>query len=120
MTDEKIAVSDDYPEVEGVCPACGGGSLFVGEGGYVTCSIIGCPEPHAPSRALGVNFGDEKDELTRYRVYQTTVDLFEGGEAELPDAAIPLTVERGTVNGAPTRELKVWYLDPRAPRRTDE
>lgn len=26
------------------CPACGG-SLFVAEGGWLTCSLIGCPDP---------------------------------------------------------------------------
>lgn len=27
------------------CPTCGGESLFVGKGGYMTCSYIPCPEP---------------------------------------------------------------------------
>jgi hypothetical protein len=28
------------------CPSCGStGTLFVGEGGYLTCSLIGCPQP---------------------------------------------------------------------------
>lgn len=42
-----------FPEVQGRCPACHGESLFLGEGGYVTCSRIDCPDPDAPSRALG-------------------------------------------------------------------
>ena len=27
------------------CPACRSGSLFVGSGGHLTCSVLGCPEP---------------------------------------------------------------------------
>jgi hypothetical protein len=28
------------------CPACGStGTLFIGNGGYLTCSLIGCPDP---------------------------------------------------------------------------
>jgi predicted lipid-binding transport protein (Tim44 family) len=32
---------------EGKCPSCGGRSLFLGEGGYVTCSWIECADPTA-------------------------------------------------------------------------
>ncbi|WP_416476914.1 hypothetical protein [Streptomyces sp. LKA04] len=32
-------------DVQGHCPACGGSSLFLGEGGHVTCSRIECPAP---------------------------------------------------------------------------
>lgn len=42
-------------QVTGVCPACGHMSLFVGKGGFVTCSFIGCPDPAAPSKALNAN-----------------------------------------------------------------
>jgi hypothetical protein len=45
-----------YPRVQGKCPACGGGTLFLGSNGYVTCSLIGCPDPCAPSDVLGVVF----------------------------------------------------------------
>ncbi|MCY0928343.1 DUF6085 family protein [Streptomyces sp. H27-H1] len=41
-----------YPEVQGRCPACGGASLFLGDGGYVTCSRIDCPDPEAATRIL--------------------------------------------------------------------
>lgn len=32
-------------KVQGHCPACGHASLFLGSGGYVTCSIRECPDP---------------------------------------------------------------------------
>ncbi|MFG3136140.1 DUF6085 family protein [Streptomyces sp. NPDC048211] len=40
------------PDVQGRCPACGGASLFLGEGGHVTCSRIECPEPSAADELL--------------------------------------------------------------------
>jgi len=27
------------------CPSCGGCFLFIGKGGHLTCSLIGCDEP---------------------------------------------------------------------------
>lgn len=33
------------PAVQGRCPACSASSLFLGEGGHVTCSHIDCPSP---------------------------------------------------------------------------
>ncbi|MEU6661224.1 hypothetical protein [Streptomyces sp. NPDC046821] len=40
------------PLVKGRCPACGTAGLFLGDGGYVTCSLIGCPEPDAATTVL--------------------------------------------------------------------
>lgn len=40
------------PDVQGRCPACGAASLFLGEGGHVTCSRIDCPEPSAADDML--------------------------------------------------------------------
>jgi len=39
-------------DVQGRCPACGGASLFLGEGGHVTCSRIDCPSPCAADELL--------------------------------------------------------------------
>lgn len=38
--------------VKGYCPSCGNETLFLGEGGYVTCSLIGCENPTAASDIL--------------------------------------------------------------------
>jgi hypothetical protein len=43
----------DYPEVAGFCPMGCGHTLFLGEGGYVTCSYGRCPDPDAASAILG-------------------------------------------------------------------
>lgn len=40
------------PLVQGRCPACGTTGLFLGSGGYVTCSLIECREPDAASTVL--------------------------------------------------------------------
>lgn len=42
-----------FPNVRGHCPACDAQVLFLGAGGYVTCSLAECPEPDAASRQLG-------------------------------------------------------------------
>lgn len=38
-------MSKAHPWITGInCPRCGGG-MFVGSGGYITCSFIECPNP---------------------------------------------------------------------------
>lgn len=39
-------------DVVGDCPSCGHPTLFLGEGGYVTCSLMDCPDPEAATRLL--------------------------------------------------------------------
>jgi hypothetical protein len=35
------------------CPACGGSSsLFVADGGFLTCARLDCPDPEAAQKAL--------------------------------------------------------------------
>ncbi|WP_327376224.1 DUF6085 family protein [Streptomyces sp. NBC_01216] len=38
--------------VQGRCPACGKTSLFLGEGGYVTCARLDCLHPEAATELL--------------------------------------------------------------------
>lgn len=45
-------VAAGLPLVKGRCPACWSASLFLGIGGYVTCSRIDCPAPDAASTVL--------------------------------------------------------------------
>lgn len=47
----------DEPDgwVRGICPACKSHrTLFVGNGGYLTCSLVGCPDPCAAHDLLNV------------------------------------------------------------------
>lgn len=41
-----------FPNIQGRCPACRGDSLFVGSGGWITCSRIDCPNPSAADQML--------------------------------------------------------------------
>ena len=33
------------PRIATRCPSCGGETLFIGTGGHLTCSVIGCRQP---------------------------------------------------------------------------
>lgn len=55
-----------YRWIEGRCPACGSyGTLFVAEGGHVTCSLVNCANPTAVADALERQTPDGSDELVR-------------------------------------------------------
>jgi len=47
-----VKVPEYFPRVKGNCPKGCGATLFLGSGGYVTCSYINCPEPDAASKLL--------------------------------------------------------------------
>lgn len=42
-----------FPDIQGRCPACNGSTLFLADGGYITCSWIECPNPDAASQIIG-------------------------------------------------------------------
>jgi len=54
VSDERFANDPptQHPRVRGRCPSCGAESLFLGSQGYVTCSVLGCKDPGAPSDLL--------------------------------------------------------------------
>lgn len=58
-------VATGFPFVQGECPACGVRSLFVGSGGYITCSSLECTDPCSPSKALGITFPAEEPNHVR-------------------------------------------------------
>jgi hypothetical protein len=41
-----------FPSVAGHCPMGCGETLFLGQGGFVTCRVIGCSDPAAVSKLL--------------------------------------------------------------------
>lgn len=45
-------MTQPFADVQGRCPACGWTTLFLGDGGYVTCSRADCPQPDAASTLL--------------------------------------------------------------------
>ena len=38
-------VAEGFPRVAGLCPTCGANSLFLANGGHVTCSVLSCTAP---------------------------------------------------------------------------
>lgn len=53
MEDWRASALSPLPIVNGAeCVACGHPTLFLGEGGYITCSLDGCPDPGATQEAL--------------------------------------------------------------------
>ncbi len=61
-------------DVQGHCPACGGSSLFLGEGGHVTCRRLDCPDPSAADDMLG------EGAPMLHRVAVLASDLFMAGK----------------------------------------
>ena len=70
------------------CPSCRAQSLFIGEGGHLTCSVIGCKNPSPESvweemsRLIGTARA-ERDEYMRERdeaigILMTVMKLAEG------------------------------------------
>ncbi|MFD9276867.1 hypothetical protein ACFWD7_06190 [Streptomyces mirabilis] len=41
-----------FPDVQGRCPACNGASLFLADGGYITCRRLDCPQPDAATEVI--------------------------------------------------------------------
>jgi hypothetical protein len=65
MTDQPASTAPlaaGLPLVQGRCPACGTKGLFLGDGGYITCSLIDCPNPSAADDLL---HGDQAAKTTR-------------------------------------------------------
>lgn len=56
-------------KVKGLCPGCESTTLFVGNGGYITCSLATCPDPTAAHRLLDIT--DVEDLHARERLVQT-------------------------------------------------
>ncbi|MEU9323238.1 DUF6085 family protein [Streptomyces canus] len=55
MTDQPASTAPAvaaHPLVQGRCPACGWTTLFLGSGGYLTCSRIDCPQPDAATEVI--------------------------------------------------------------------
>ncbi|WP_435279137.1 hypothetical protein [Streptomyces sp. 1222.5] len=50
-----------FPNIQGHCPSCRGSSLFVGGGGYITCSRIDCPDPSAADDVLHGSMQEQLD-----------------------------------------------------------
>lgn len=72
--------------VQGRCPWCGAGSLFLGSGGFITCSLIGCPNPTGITDLLD----GERDHIVRleHDTFSIQHPLRERLEGELFDCGL--------------------------------
>jgi hypothetical protein len=52
LTAHPLRSAAGYPRVQGRCPACSLGSLFLASGGYVTCASLDCTDPMRASGLL--------------------------------------------------------------------
>lgn len=59
MTTRTTPGGSTYFAVKGICPRGCGPTLFLGDGGYVTCGWHACPEPDAASTRLSSLGSDE-------------------------------------------------------------
>jgi hypothetical protein len=99
------------PIVQGRCPACGRASLFLGNGGHVTCSIIDCPNP---SEADDLLHGEEPaPAATEATDMETTARVFAGlhRSAEQDVTRVIELYERWVTEGAPPLGVPIarWW-----------
>lgn len=59
-----------FPRVAGFCPMGCGETLFIAQGGYITCSYIPCPNPSAVADILGFR---ETEHLVQFHAGTFTV-----------------------------------------------
>lgn len=59
-------------DVQGRCPACNWATLFLGSGGYVTCSRLECPNPSAADQLLHGEPGPAATQATEAGVDRQT------------------------------------------------
>ena len=79
-----------HPRVRGRCPSCGSESLFLGTNGYVTCSVIGCKDPGAPTDILAA--GPPALDAAEQRGQQSEIDCPVCGETVKQVASATLSL----------------------------
>lgn len=74
-------------KVAGYCPMGCGRTLFLGRGGHVTCSLIGCPDPTVVDRLLHVDETEHLVELggDSFRVIHPQRERVDGDPFEMFD-----------------------------------
>jgi len=55
-----IHLESQLTQIRTRCPSCGSQTLFIGTGGHLTCSLIGCKEPVVERAITAVNDKVEK------------------------------------------------------------
>lgn len=79
-----------HPKIVDRCPTCRNQSLFIGEGGYLTCSVIGCKNPgvgdaieklHDKLRESRALVARQEDEARRFYLPGGGYEVMSDGEA---------------------------------------
>ena len=65
---QKQSDTDEWLKMK--CPACNGKTLFVGNGGYLTCSLVDCPEPDTEKALAAMKLDERMAELGKVTVPQ--------------------------------------------------
>lgn len=99
--------------IHGYCPACGSGTLFVGDG-HVTCSLAGCPEPDAADSILS---DPETEHIVQIGETEFTVchPLIERAAERLMDCDLHKDI--AALSGPPVQpgRYRVWPKDNSGP-----
>jgi hypothetical protein len=102
-----------YPAVAGHCPSCGLSSLFLAEGGYVTCSSLSCQAPDAAATELERGTSSPRRQAAYDAVYDLIHDL---GPVLPPDPAHRNAAIWRAVNAALDAAGLPVTADPADPR----
>lgn len=103
-------VAEGWPRVAGCCPACGGASLFVGEGGYVTCSMRPCPDPAAVADLLERPRGLDAESVAA-RLVEVICEMQDQLDGERAVGAALLTAQQMAVRGRDMARADLEALD---------
>lgn len=76
----------NQPKINDRCPSCGARSLFIGGGGWLTCSVIGCKEPGV-SKAI-IDSREREARSAELAKQMNTDYLRERKRAEAAEAAL--------------------------------
>lgn len=92
-----------HQTVQGRCPACGHQSLFLGEGGHVTCSRGACPAPYAADDLLESAGDNSVDLAERHASTQAVAQHF--AYSHLPPHLQAVSVRCYNLAGAMLQQL---------------
>lgn len=96
-----------FPLVKGNCPACRRASLFLGTGGYPTCSNHECPEPDAATTVLE-QYGHEAHAPSHaWKVESPRRDKWASWGATYDDRAWAQERYESAVRNAPQRPFRL-------------
>lgn len=102
--------ADTYRRVVGNCPMGCGQTLLLGEGGHITCSLLGCPRPTAVDELLD---DGETEHIVEFRNDNFSMQhpLRERLDGALYDCDLHISI--AALDGPPVRPGRycAWWSD---------